>query len=228
MSTGYTARVEEMDIRMFKSRISTYRHHANDPSTPVSDTVHHILRVTLKDNSVWAVDVAGAQHSQHNPVVLFANYQQDSIAKILDTRPVGTNARNIQVPVFTRNPGNMILAMQLEENLSHQFDELAEWEYHPLTVQKLLKAKREEYSLLKTQLVEHLATQAREYAKLTQRDPSSTAKLILVKSHGIEDMSDEDKGRMERKRLRRLASMDVEARRQWLEQEANGAGFVMT
>ena len=111
---------------------------------------------------------------------------------------------------------------QLEENLSHQFDELAEWEYHHLTVQKLLKAKREEYSLLKTQLVEHLATQAREYAKLTQRDPSSTAKLILVKSHGIEDMSDEDKGRMERKRARRLASMDVEAHRQWWNRKRRG------
>ena len=212
---------------MFKSRILTYRHHVNDQSTPVSDTVHHILRVTLKDRSVWAVDVAGAQHGQHNPIVPFAKYQQDSIAKILDTRPFATNARNIHIPVLARNPDGMILAMQLEENFSHQRDELAEWVYHHVTTPDLLKAKREVYLRLKTQLIEHLATQAREYVKLTQGDPSSTAKLIVVRNQGIEDMSDEDKGRMERKRIRRLAGMDVETRRQWLEQEAQGTGLVM-
>jgi hypothetical protein len=211
---------------MFKSRISTYRHHSSDPSTAASDAVHHILRVTLKDKTVWAVDAAGAQHAQHNPVVPFANYQRDSIAKILDTRPFGTNARNIHVPVLARNPGGLMLAMQLEENLGHQIDELAEWEHHHVTVPELLKTKREGYLALKKQLVEHLGTQAREYVKLTQRDPSSTAKLILVSNHGIEDMSDEDKGRMARKRARRLAGMDVETRKQWLEQEAEGTGFV--
>lgn len=226
-STGYTARVEEIDVRMFNSRILTYRHHANDPSTAVSDNVHHILRVTLKDKSVWAVDVAGAQHAQQNSVVPFTNYARDSIAKILDTRPFGTNARNTHLPVLARNPGNMVLAMQHEENHSHQCDELAEWEHHRVTVPKLLKLKREEYLRLKTELVAHLATQAREYIKLSQGDPSSTAKLILVKNHGTEDMSDEDKGRMERKKARRLASMDAETRRQWEEEEAKGTGFVM-
>jgi len=216
-----------MDVRMFKSRISTYRHHASDPSTAASDTVHHILRVTLKDKTVWAIDEAGAQHAQHNPVVPFPDYQRDSIAKILDTRPFGTNARNIHVPVLARNPSGMMLAMQLQENLDYQMDELAEWEHHHVTVPELLKTKREGFSTLKMQLVEHLATQAREYVKLAQGDPSFTAKLILVRSHGIEDMSEEDKGRMERKRARRLAGMDVEIRKQWLEQEAEGTGFVM-
>lgn len=157
-----------MDVRMFKSRILTYRHHANDPSTPVSDNVHHILRVTLKDKSVWAVDVAGAQPGQHNPVVFFANHDRDSIAKILDTRSFGTNARNIHVPVLARNPGDLLLAMQLEESFSHQRDELAEWVYHHVTIPELLISKREEYLSLKTQLVAHLATQALEYVKLTQ------------------------------------------------------------
>ena len=208
---------------MFKSRVLTYRHHANDPSTAVADTFHH----TLKDKTVWAVDVAGARHAQHNPVVPFANYERDSIAKVLDTRPFGTNARDIQVPVLARNPGGMMLAMQLEENLDYQIDELAEWEHHHITVPELLETKRKGFLTLKTQLVEHLATQAREYVKLAQSDPSSTAKLILVRSHGIEDMSEEDKGRMEKKRARRLAGMDVEIRKQWLEQEAEGTGFVM-
>lgn len=121
----------------------------------------------------------------------------------------------------------MLLAMQLEESFSHQRDELAEWVYHHVTIPELLKSKREEYLSLKTQLVAHLATQAREYVKLTQGDPSSTAKLIVVKNHGVEDMSDEDKGRMERKRIRMLAGMDDETQRQWLEQEANGTGLVM-
>lgn len=215
---------------MIKSRISTFRHRADDPSTAVSLPTHHILRVTLKDKSVWAIDVAGAQHAQHNPVVLFANYARDYIAAIVATRPFGTSARNIHDPINTRNPGklnNIILALQLGENLSHQIDELAEWEHHHVTVPQLLKAKREVYQSLKTKLVEHLATQAREYVKLDRGDPSSTARPIVVKNQGVENMSDEDKARMERKRAREMAGMDAETRRVWEKHEAEGAATMM-
>ena len=219
-----------MDVDMIESRISTYCHRTDEPSTALFDTRHHILRVTLKDKSVWAVDIAGAQHAQHNPVVPFADYARDSIATILATRPFGTSARNIHDPINTRNPGNpsnLILMLQLSENLGHQIDELAEWEHHHVTVPQLLKAKREAYQSLKAELVQHLATQAREYVKLCQNDPSSTARSIVVKNQGVENMSDEDKARMKRKRARAVAGMDADTRRVWEKHEAEGTATMM-
>jgi hypothetical protein len=230
MSTDYTAKVEEVDVRMFKSCISTYRHHTNDPSTPVSETVHHILRVTLKDRSVWALDVAGAQHGQHNPVVPFTRYARDSIAKILATRAFGTSSRNIHDPVNTRNPGNpgnILFMLQLSQTLENQIDELTEWEHQHVAVPELLKVKREAYQSLKTTLVAHLATQARESLKHIQGDPSSTYRPIVVSSYGMEGMSDEEKSRMERKRARKVAGMDTDTRRLWEEQEKKGTPSLM-
>jgi hypothetical protein len=215
---------------MLKSRILTYRHHANDPSTPNSDAVHHILRITLKDGSIWAVDIAGVQHGQHNPVVLFANYERDYIAKILATRAFGTSSRNIHDPVNTRNPGNpgsIMLMLELSQTLEHQIDELTEWEYQHVAVPKLLKAKREAYQSLKAGLVAYLARQARESLKSVQGDPSSTYRPIEVKNFGTENMSDEDKARMERKRARKMAGMDADTRRLREEQGKKGTASLM-
>lgn len=214
-------------MRMFDSRISTYHHYPNDPSTAVSDNVHHILRVTLRDNSTWAVDLAGAQHGQHKPVLPFSDYDEVYIAKILETRPFGASQGRTDIPVNMRNPGNMFLALSLVENTSHQADELFEWEHHHVTVQDLLKAKNDVYLPLKAQLTSHLATQAREYVKFAANDPTSKARLITVSDVGVENMSGEDKGRMERKKARRLASLDPKTRSLFEEQEANGTSVIM-
>lgn len=224
---GYTSKVEEVHVRMFDSRISTYHHHADNPSTAVFDNVHHVLRVTLKDNSTWAVDLAGAQHGQYKPVLPFSDYDKVSIAKILETRPFGASEGQSEIPVNARNPGNMFVALSLIDNTSHQADEFAEWEYHHATVQGLLKAKSDLYQTLKAQLVKHLATQAREYVKLALGDPSSKARLITVSDVGIESMSEDDKGRMERKKARKLASMDTQTRSFFEEFEANGTSLIM-
>ena len=224
---GYTSKAEEVHVRMFDSRISTYRHHANNPSIAVFDNVHHVLRVTLKDNSTWAVDLAGAQHGQYKPVLPFSDYDKVSIAKILETRPFGASKGRPDIPVNARNPGNILPAISLTGNMIHQVDELAEWEYHHITVQGLLKAKSDVYHTLKAQLVNHLATQAREFVKLALGDPSSKARLITVSDIGIESMSEDDKGRMERKKARKLASMDTQTRSFFEEQEANGTPVMM-
>ena len=111
MSTGYTVKVEEMDVRMFRSRISTYRHcnSSNEPSIPLYINFHSILRVTLKDMSTWAVDVAGAQHGQHNAIVPFAEYDRRFIAKNLGIRPYGTNAVDVDTPVSLETPATQSL-----------------------------------------------------------------------------------------------------------------------
>jgi hypothetical protein len=224
---GYTSKVEEVHVRMFDSRISTYHHHADNPSTAVFDNVHHVLRVTLKDNSTWAVDLAGAQRGQYKPVLPFSDYDKVSIAKILEIRPFGASEGRSDIPANARNPGNMFVALSLIENTIHQADEFAEWEYHHVTVQGLLKAKSDVYQTLKAQLVKHLATQAREYVKFAANDPTSKARLITVSDVGVENMSGEDKGRMERKKARRLASLDPKTRSLFEEQEANGTSVIM-
>jgi len=140
---------------------------------------HSVLRVTLKDMSTWAVDVAGAQHGQLNAIVPFADYDRRFIAKNLGICPYGKNAVDVDTPVLTGNARDTVVTMQLGELRSHQADELAEWEYHNVTVRKLLKAKHEEYQSLKTDLVEYLAVaSASSLAKAT-----AARKLSLFSSN---------------------------------------------
>lgn len=212
---------------MFEARVSMYRHLANDPLTGTHDAGHFVLRITLKDNSVWAVDLAGAQHGQRKPVLPFDDYDRDYIAKILNVRPFGEGAKRPRDFIFRRHPGNEILAMVLTENQDYQIDELAEWEYHNTTVQEVLKAKTDDFQKLKQELVDHLAMAAREYVKLAMRDSTSKAKLIIVKHQGVENMSAEDKGRMERKRARKLAGMPADVRELYEKSKAGGSDFVM-
>ena len=173
------------------------------------------------------MDLAGAQHGQHNPVVPFADYARDNIATILEVRPSGTKSRDAKVPVLIRNPGNSAVAEQLAEILDHTVDELAECEHRHLSVQDLLKAESELFTTLKNDLMRHLTREAREYVKLVQNDRTSKAKSITVKSHGLEHMSEEDKARMERKKARRIAGMEAETRRLCDEHGKKGAAFVM-
>jgi hypothetical protein len=56
------------------------------PSTP------SITFCVSRSTTIWAVDLAGAQHDQHIPVVSFAEYVKVYVAEILETRPFGTNA----------------------------------------------------------------------------------------------------------------------------------------
>jgi hypothetical protein len=120
-----------------------------------------------------------------------------------------------------------MLMLELSQTIEHQIDELTEWEHNHVAVPKLLKTKREAYQSLKTELVAHLATQARESLKRIQGDPSSTYRPIEVKNFWTENMSDEDKARMERKRARKMAGMDADTRRLWEEQEKKGTASLM-
>lgn len=71
--------------------------------------------------------------------------------------------------------------------------------------------------------MEHLATAAREYHKYAiRKDPTTAAKPIPDPSTADENLSEEDRGRMERKRARRLAQMCPEVRESWLRAEATG------
>jgi dGTP triphosphohydrolase len=120
-----------------------------------------------------------------------------------------------------------MLMLELSQTLEHQIDELTEWVHNNVAVPKLLKAKREAYQSLKTKLVADLARQARESLKSVQGETSSTYRPIEAKNFGTENMSDEDKARMERKRARKMAGMDADTRRLWEEQEKKGTASLM-
>lgn len=214
-------------MRVFESRVQTYRHFAHDPHTGVVDATHSVLRVTLKDRSAWVLDLAGAQHGQQRPVMSFADYDRAYIASILSRRAFSTSARSHQ-SVLKRHPGGIMLVMQWTDNQDYQIDELAEWEYHNVAVKELLKAKTDDHQRSKQELIDHLATAAREYVKYALHDPTSTARpLTAVLMNGdTEGLSEEDKGRVERKKARKIAGMDADTRELYETSTAAGAAFV--
>lgn len=211
-------------MRVFESRVKTYRHFARDPQSRVVDATHSVLRVTLKDGSAWVQDLAGAQHGQQKPVMPFADSDRAYIASILSSREFGTSARSVQ-SVLKRHPGDLPLEMRWSENQDYQIDELAEWEYHNVAVKELLKAKTDDHQRSKQELIDHLATAAREYVKYALRDPTSTARPldVLVMNGNTENLSEEDKGRVERKKARKMARMDAGARELYETSTAAGA-----
>jgi hypothetical protein len=227
--TGITAQIEEVDIEMQHSRILTRRQLENAPHPPlVGERSHHIILVTLKDGSKWAVDLAGAQHGQRKPVLRYADYKRDYIAKITGRRPYGTNAMHPERPILKRNPKTSILAVTpLLDNMTYQIDELEEWIFHNMAVNKILEANDRRYQALKKSLVECLATAALEYVKLECHEPTSKAKPIYVTDSSGVTMSEEDKGRMERKRLRKLAEMDPSMREMFESAKAKGNAVIM-
>jgi hypothetical protein len=170
----------------------------------------------MKDGSKWAVDLAGAQHGQRKPILRYADYKRDYIAKITGRRPYGASAEHPARPILKRNPKTSIrAATPLLDNMEYQIDELEEWIFHNMAVSKILEANDTQYQALKKSLVDCLATAALEHVKLACLNPTSKAKPIVVidrlEGPGVA-MSEEDRGRMERKRLRRLAEMDPSGR----------------
>lgn len=226
--TGHVASVEQVDVDVFESHVSIVRFGTSDAKTGSYYTGNSVLRITLKDGSVWVLDVAGAQFGQRKSVMPFADYSRHYIAEIAEVHPFGKVESHIAI--FDRHRQNASLITQLDDNWTYQIDELAEWEYHNITVHDLLKAKTSDFQRLKQELIDYIATAAREYSKLALHDPTSTAKPIDVNDIGYgnaSNMSEEDKGRMERKMARKLAEMEPAKRAMFEKQVAEGSHFMM-
>lgn len=121
----------------------------------------------------------------------------------------------------------LLVAFQLLENLKYQFDELEEWEFFHVTVIEVLKAKTAEYQRLKNELVDHVATAAREYVKLAKKDPTSKAKPMYLTNITAQNLSKEDKEKFDRQTARKVAKMDLERRKMIEEQKAKGTHIMM-
>lgn len=225
----YVAKIEEVDVRIFESRV-LIRYYPKGTASAASNNLHHVLCVTLKDGTAWVVDPAGAQHGQLKPVLAFADYSRDYIAKVLDRRPYGANERTPEKFVYERHArngaANMMIAFLLDQSLEYVADELAEWQSALVSAADIVKAKTADYQRLKSLLVAHLAEAAREYIKFANRDPTSTAKPIVVCDTTLEGLSPAEKARAERKKARHLASM-TPSERATLEEAAAEGNHVM-
>lgn len=192
-------------MRVFDAKVSMYRHFGSEPDGTFV-TTHHVLCLTLKDQSTWAVDLAGAQHGQYHPVLSFDDYSRDYVAKILHRQLYGADSERPEKPVCSRHGlDGYDKAVDLAWNTDYQLDELCEWEHHHQPIGAMLKAKEADYQASKMQLVSTLATAAREYVKLTKEDPTSKAKPIWRANPGEPPLSKEDQERVDRKDARYMA-----------------------
>lgn len=225
---GYTTKVEEVDLRVFDSRVLLHRHYLGDTAVPVSQNIHHVIYVTLKDGTAWAVDPAGAQHGQNKPVVPFDEYNRDFVAKILARRPHGDSKVESERFTIERHPRDTwnIVALQMYSNLEHVEDEVEEWQLTHTSIENIIKTNSSDYQRLKSMLVDHLATAAREFLKYINGDPTSTTKLIDLNAPP-NDLSEEDRLRMERKRHREMAAMHPSHRELMESQKAMGTTVLM-
>jgi hypothetical protein len=225
---GYVAKTEELDVRMFDSRL-LLRYHAMSTATAISQNIHHIISVTLKDGSVWAVDPAGAQHGQHKAVLPFSEYNRDFVAKVLARRPYGTNEIYPEKFIQERHSEKAFFMVTFILNgiLEYVADELAEWEFKHVPVETMMKSNDEEYQRLKSLLLKHLTTAACDSVNFNNGKQESPGQPIFVRDTTNEKIPQAEKQRIERKRARRLAKMDPNARKRLEEEEANGSAILM-
>lgn len=227
--TGYTTKIEEVDVRVLDSCVLLRRHSTKDKTVPITQNIHHIICVTLKDGITWAVDPAGAQHRNHQPVLPFHKYKHDSIAKVLAHRPYGSSKLELGNFTSERHPYQEwyeAIDVKLGFVMDHVTDELEEWQHKHGSIGDLVKAKADEYLRNKAMLVAHVVTAARESIKFCNGDPTSTAKVIDLNARSG-NLSEEDKQRMQRKRDREMAAMDPSVREMLKSQVAQGTEVLM-
>jgi hypothetical protein len=225
---GYVAKIEELDVRVFDSRL-LLRHHLDHSATAASQNIHHAVCVTLRDESVWVVDPAGAQHGQHKAVLPFSEYDRDFVAKVLDRRPYGTNERCPEKSVKERHSQSDFLdiSLALIGVLSYVVDELAEWEFHHVPIKTMLKSSDKEYQRLKSMLLDHLTTAACDAVKFHDGEQKSPGQPIIVRDTTLGDIPEAEKQRIERKRERRLAAMNPSEREHLKKEQAAGRYVLM-
>lgn len=212
---GYPSKIEEVRVRVFDAKVNFRRHAFGNTGDAKVFTNHVVLRVTLTDGSTWAVDPAGAQHGQYKPVMRFSDYKRGYIARTTASKQHDEGPMlSMSADLFQgRLPeGNWELWKLWEHWRYHAF-ELQEWARKNTPLVDIVKAKRGEYITLKQSLVAHLATAARDYVNLMNGDWASPAKITLPQySMSPALLSQEDRGRLERKNARLTESMDPEVR----------------
>lgn len=226
---GYTKKIEEVDVRVLGSRVLLHRHSTKDTTAPATQSVHHVICVTLKDGTTWAVDPAGPQHRQNKPVMPFDKYRQDLVAKILARRPYSSSKDHLENFTSERHPRQAwyeAVDVKLGFIIIHVTDKFEEWLAEHISFEDLIKASASDYPLLKAQLVAHLATTAREYIKLSNGDQTSTTTLINPNANAAR-LSEKYRQRMGRKQTRKMPNMDPSVREMMESMRAQGTQVIM-
>jgi hypothetical protein len=216
-------------VRVLGSHVLLERHSTKDTTAPANQNIHHILCVTLKDSTACAVDPAGAQHRQLQPVLPFDKYKHEFVAKVLARRPYGNSKVHLDHFTTERHPHQEwyeATDVKLGFIMEYVVDELEEWQFKHGSVKDIIRAKASNYTHLKASLISTLVTAAREFIKHSNNDPTSTAKLLGLNSKNA-TLSEEDKQRMKRKRDRELASMHPSIRELVESQKAQGTEVFM-
>lgn len=177
---GHVANVEKLTVRISDEQVSMYRHIGRGREGTCVNT-HHILCITLKDQSTWAFGIAGAQHYQYHAVLSFDDYSRDYVRKVLQRQPYVTGSRRPEKPARNGHPlDEYDKEGDLSGDTDHQQDKLCQWEYLHQPLRTMLKAKKADYEASNMQHVNILATAARKYVKLTGEDSASRAKADLA------------------------------------------------
>ncbi|KAM0724008.1 hypothetical protein Q7P37_000999 [Cladosporium fusiforme] len=224
------AKIEEVDVRVLRKHVLLSQYALPTFDRMPVDSKHHLLRVTLRDGSTWAVDLAGPQHGQNNPVMSFKEYKSMYVADVLAVRPYGTSVQNVHYhhqTVNLRDPAGEEFHECLRDSMEYQVDELEEWLFHNVTIDAILDSDAVEFGILKFLLVACVTKAAREYGKHLRRDPTSAAMPIwILDPLHLTRWTEWQKGRAARKKARIRAEMPAEEREGFEAMEARGV-YVM-
>lgn len=195
--------VQELTTILFDAKLKTRLHFG---ANEIRSQPHVVLCVVLADGITYVVDPAGAQHGQHKPVLPMPDYHRQYAADFPSCSvPHGTAASTTKACIQ--------YSPHLMDVENYQIDELHEWASKNVALKHLLKVKPTEYEQLKKSLVAHLAAAARDHVNLTNGDTTSPAKISLLKyqtNPGIDLLSEEDRGRVQRRKTRMIEAMDFQ------------------
>jgi hypothetical protein len=105
----------------------------------------------------------------------------------------------------------LTIAFVLNQILEYVADQLAEWQHEHVGVENMMKSSVGEYQRLKPMLLTHLATTARESVIFSNGEPGSASDHINVRDRAV-NVSERQRQRFQRKRLRKWANMEPSER----------------
>jgi hypothetical protein len=160
------------------------------------------------------VDPAGAQHGQRKAVLDSHEYDRDYLSRVLARRPYGNHEFHPENYIGERHLDHqyfLTIAFVLNQILEYVADQLAEWQHEHVGVENMMKSSVGEYQRLKPMLLTHLATTARESVIFSNGEPGSASDHINVRDRAV-NVSERQRQRFQRKRLRKWANMEPSER----------------
>jgi hypothetical protein len=71
-------------------------HYLDGSTGAITDYPHQVFRATLRDSSIYVLDLSSAQHSHYEPVVPWAQYQQLQLVRVYSKKLLGSFEKNLR------------------------------------------------------------------------------------------------------------------------------------